>query len=59
MRMIGRILCALGAHREEPVAVNRREPHVLLKCERCEVHRTLLGIQAEQWIARFMKDGNP
>lgn len=51
------LLCRLGSHYELPVALNKREPHVLLKCERCGRHRTLLGREAQQWIDRFMAGG--
>lgn len=54
-RAVKHLLCRLGSHYDLPVAINRREPHVLLRCERCGRDRTLLGHAAAEWIARFME----
>lgn len=51
---LARLFCRLGSHYDLPVAVNRREPHVLLRCERCGRHVTLLGQKAQQWLDRFV-----
>ena len=48
------ILCRLGSHYELPVAVNKLEPAVLLRCERCGRDRTLMGEAARAWLEHFM-----
>lgn len=53
------LLCRLGSHYDLPVAVNRVEPHVLLRCDRCGRHVTLLGAKAQAWLERFMAGGTP
>jgi hypothetical protein len=41
-------------HMDEPVAINRREWAVLLRCVRCGRDATLLGEEARAWTERWV-----
>jgi uncharacterized NAD(P)/FAD-binding protein YdhS len=53
------VLCrGFGSHHEEPVTATARRGHyVLLRCTRCPAERALIGTQAEQWIAQYLRAG--
>jgi hypothetical protein len=56
IRLLQRILCALGWHHEEPVSATRAKgAYVLLRCTRCERDHALIGMQAERWIVRYLQ----
>lgn len=47
------LMCRFG-HMDEPVAINRREWAVLLRCVRCGRDATLLGEEAKAWAERWV-----
>lgn len=56
MRAITHFLCSLGWHHEEPVtATVNHGAYVLLRCTRCSRDRSLMGSEAAQWIAHYLR----